>query len=83
MVSIGGESLQRNRVDGFRPDEGLHVFQVAVSGILGAGAGPQETLNPRTLILEFVEAFSASEIDVASFTSILCLRNLCNLLKRS
>ena len=69
MISIGSESLQRDRVDCFRPNESLHVFQIAVSRNLGAGAGTQQPLGPCTVGLEFAEAFS---IEVFLVNVICC-----------
>ena len=49
VVAERVESGRRNRVDGVRADQFLDVHDVAILGILGAGAGPQNTLRLRAL----------------------------------
>src|SRR6476659_5679791 len=61
MVSVGSESLQRDGVNRFRPNQSLHVFLIAVSRIFGAGAGPEEPLSSGTLRLELAEAFTLKD----------------------
>ena len=57
MVPIGVQGLLRQGVDGFRSDQRLDVFYVGISGILGAGARPQNSLGARALMGQRLKAF--------------------------
>ena len=49
MIAESIERRGRNGVDGVGPDQFFDVQHVAITGILGAGAGPQQPLRLRAL----------------------------------
>ena len=55
------DRLERHRVDRVGTDQLLHVEHVAVLGILGAGAGPQAALHPRTCGAQVGELVAAED----------------------
>lgn len=57
-VAVISERLNRrlwHRIDRIRSDQFLDVYHVTVSGVLGAGACPQRSLNTRALRLQLLE----------------------------
>ena len=62
VIAVGVERFERDGGDGARPDEGVDVLHVAVGGVLGAGAGPQEPLGPRAARREIGEPAAAEDV---------------------
>ena len=56
VIAEGIEGGRRNRVDGVGADQLFDVEHVAIVGILGAGAGPQQALRLRALGRESLPA---------------------------
>ena len=59
VVAIGINGLQRQRVDRLRSDQRLDILHIRIGRILGAGAGPQQPLGFRAVLLELEEGFAA------------------------
>src|SRR5277367_1571964 len=63
-LAVIAESVKgggRNGIDGVRADQFFDVDHVAIFGILGAGAGPEEALSLRTLVREGFPARAGEE----------------------
>src|SRR6185437_4389364 len=56
VITISLECLERHGVDGARPEQCLDVLHIAVLGILGAGACPQQPLHARAARGEALKA---------------------------
>src|SRR2546422_9609153 len=59
------EGRRRNRVHGVRPDQLLNVDNVAVGGVLRAGAGPEQPLRLSSLCRERLPPRAAINLLVA------------------
>src|SRR3546814_2145821 len=51
MIAERIQRCRRHRVDGIRANQLFDIQRVAVRRVLGAGAGPQQTLWPRARLL--------------------------------
>ena len=61
MVAEGVHGLRRHGVDGVGADQFLDIEHVAVGGVLGAGAGPEQPLRMRAARLQLLPAFAAEQ----------------------
>jgi len=61
MIPIGVERLHCDRVNGVEADKRFDVLEVAVSWILGAGAGPKQALNASALSGEALKAIAPED----------------------
>ena len=50
VVEVIVESFDRDRVDGVPSDERFDVFHIAIFRVLGAGAGPEQSLGMSSFI---------------------------------
>src|SRR6266699_7029529 len=61
MIAEVIDGLQRHGVYGVRANQFLSVKHIAIGWILGAGAGPERTLDMCTCMLERLEARRAED----------------------
>lgn len=58
-ISVRVEGVLEECVDCLRANERLHVLDIVVLGILGAGAGPEKALGSGSVAGESLKAFAA------------------------
>src|SRR4030042_3153690 len=62
VMAVGIQGFQGHGVHGIRPNQWFNIFDVAVGGVFGASAGPEELLSASALGNKSAEAFAGEDL---------------------